>query len=223
VDTGASELERKPRPEPRWPRILALITLIAVPILLPDRFQLLPAWILPAFATIFLVAVAVTDAERTTRRSKQLRASAIGFISVMILAGSLYTIRLTRELIVGGAVTQSAEALLSTSALIWTYNNIIFGFLYWELDSGGPAARAMHPPRLPDLAFPQHMQPDIAPTTWRPMFIDYQYLGWTNATAFSPTDTMPLVAWAKVTMALQSLISLLLLSLVLARAISVLA
>jgi hypothetical protein len=96
-----------------------------------------------------------------------------------------------------------------------------FALLYWELDSGGAAARAHRLPRHADFAFPQQLNPDIAPAGWRPRFIDYLYLGFTNATAFSPTDTMPLAPWAKVAMTVQSLISLAILGLVVARAVNV--
>ena len=92
----------------------------------------------------------------------------------------------------------------------------------WELDGGGAAARAHGLPRYPDLAFPQQLNPNIAAPGWRPRFIDYLYLGFTNATALSPTDAMPLASWAKIAMTLQSLISLALLALVIARAVNVL-
>jgi hypothetical protein len=101
-------------------------------------------------------------------------------------------------------------------------NVIAFSLLYWELDGGGAAARAHRMPRAPDLAFPQQLNPAIAPPDWRPRFIDYLYLGLTSSTAFSPTDVMPLVPWAKVAMGLQGLISLAVLGLVIARAVNVL-
>ena len=93
--------------------------------------------------------------------------------------------------------------------------------LYWELDGGGAAARAHHLPTHNDFAFPQHQNPRIASPDWRPRFIDYLYLGFTNATAFSPTDAMPLAAWAKIAMAVQALVSIGILGLVIARAVNV--
>jgi len=92
--------------------------------------------------------------------------------------------------------------------------------LYWELDGGGAAARAHEPPRYPDLAFPQQLNPIIGPPDWRPRFVDYVYLSFTNSTAFSPTDVMPLVPWAKLAMAVQATISLAILGLVIARAVN---
>ena len=100
-------------------------------------------------------------------------------------------------------------------------NNIAFSLLYWELDSGGAAARAQRRRTRPDFAFPQQLNPELGWTDWQPRFIDYLYLGFTNATAFSPTDVMPLVPWAKIAMGIQSLISLGILGLVIARAVNV--
>jgi len=91
-----------------------------------------------------------------------------------------------------------------------------------DLSSGGAAARAHGLPPYPDFAFPQQLNPQIVAPGWRPRFIDYLYLGFTNATALSPTDAMPLAAWAKIAMTVQSLISLALLAFVIARAVDVL-
>jgi hypothetical protein len=100
---------------------------------------------------------------------------------------------------------------------------IAFGFLYWELDSGGPGERAHTELQYPDIAFPQQLNPDVAPPGWRPLFVDYLYLGLTNALAFSPTDAMPLATWAKLAMSIESLASLAILGLVIARAVNILA
>jgi uncharacterized membrane protein len=94
--------------------------------------------------------------------------------------------------------------------------------LYWELDGGGAAERARAHLAYPDFAFPQQLTPGIAPPGWRPRYFDHLYLAFTNATAFSPTDVMPLVPWAKLAMTVQSTLSLLLLGLVVARAVNVL-
>ena len=100
--------------------------------------------------------------------------------------------------------------------------NLAFAFVYWEFDSGGPLARVERSARYPDLAFPQQLNPELATPSWRPRFVDYLYLGFTNDTAFSPTDVMPLVPWAKAAMALQATVSLVVIGLVLARAVNVL-
>ena len=101
-------------------------------------------------------------------------------------------------------------------------NVIIFSLWYWELDRGGPAERAARSPVRPSFAFPEDAMPEMAPPGWLPRYPDYLYLSFTNATAFSPTDTLPVMTWAKMTMMVQSAVSLVTGILVLARAINVL-
>ncbi len=117
-------------------------------------------------------------------------------------------------------MTNEAGPLLLAGAKVWLGNNVAFAFLYWEFDSGGPAERAHGMPPYPDFAFPQQTSPDLAPPGWRPEFIDYLYVAFTTANAFSPTDTMPMVHWAKVAMGSQALISFAVVGLVIARAVN---
>ena len=131
------------------------------------------------------------------------------------------TLQLIDDLIHGGAVTNSASELLEAGTIVWASNNIAFALLYWELDGGGAAARAHNLPTAHGFAFPQQLNPGIGRPEWRPRFIDYLYLAFTNATAFSPTDVMPLAPWAKITMAIQAIVSLGILGLVIARAVNV--
>jgi hypothetical protein len=112
--------------------------------------------------------------------------------------------------------------LLAAGGVVWASNLLAFSLLYWELDSGGAAARAHDAHPFSDFAFPQQLSPEVAPPGWRPQFIDYLYLGLTCSTAFSPTDVMPLTPWAKVAMGGQSLVSLVVVGLVVARAVNVL-
>jgi hypothetical protein len=140
-----------------------------------------------------------------------------------VLAALVSTAVLITSLVKGTEVTDSADSLLASGTLVWSGNALVFGLLYWQLDSGGPLARHRSPPPYPDFAFTQQMSPDLAPAGWRPRYVDYFILGITTSTAFSPTDVMPMVAWAKLTMALQSLISLSVIGLVIARAVNVFA
>jgi hypothetical protein len=145
----------------------------------------------------------------------------IVLVSVIVLGALWATVQLIGDLIHGGPETNSATDLLEAGTIVWVSNNIAFALLYWELDGGGAATRAHHLPTHADLAFPQQLNLRIAPPGWRPRFIDYLYLGFTNATALSPTDVMPLAPWAKIAMAVQSLVSLGLLGLFIARAVNV--
>jgi hypothetical protein len=164
----------------------------------------------------------VSDPIRISRRSRELRAISIALVVALVLGTLWATGQLIDDLIHGGPETNSAGALLAAGSVVWVSNNIAFALLYWELDGGGAAVRAHRVSGHFDLAFPQQLNPRIATPNWQPRFIDYLYLGFTNATAFSPTDVMPLVPWAKITMAIQSVISLALLGLVIARAVNVL-
>jgi uncharacterized membrane protein len=199
----------------------AVLAAMVLTILLPATLRVGPQWVLPLIEGLLLVAVVAGDPARITRRSRELRALSIGLVSVLVLGALAATLQLIDDLIHGGAVTNSASELLEAGTVVWVSNNIAFALLYWELDGGGAAARAHQLPTHADFAFPQQLNPRIAPPDWRPRFIDYLYLGFTNATAFSPTDVMPLAPWAKIAMTVQSLVSLGILGLVIARAVNV--
>jgi hypothetical protein len=178
--------------------------------------------LLPLIELLLLVGVVIGDPVEITRRSRWLRGLSIGLVVVLVFGSLWETVVLISDLIQGGPETNSAGDLLQAGSIVWVSNNIAFSLLYWELDGGGAAARAHHEQARPDLAFPQQLNPELRYDDWQPRFIDYLYLGFTNATAFSPTDVMPLVPWAKITMAVQSVISLSILGLVIARAVNVL-
>jgi hypothetical protein len=199
-----------------------VVAALVLTILLPTEWRLGPPWAVPAVEGVLLLALIVGDPGAINKRSSVLRGLSIALVAVLITQSLWSTARLIDDIVTGGPHTSSAGALLAAGSIVWASNNIAFALLYWELDGGGAAARAQGLPRYPDLAFPQLIQPDLAPPDWRPRFIDYLYLGFTNATAFSPTDVMPLVPWAKIAMTVQSVISLAILGLVVARAVNVL-
>jgi hypothetical protein len=147
----------------------------------------------------------------------------VGNVLILSLAAVtlIATCVLIGDLIRGAPVTEKASTLLASGALIWIGNVMVFSLLYWQFDSGGPLARFRRDRPYPDFAFTQHMSPELAPPGWRPLYVDYLILGLTTSTAFSPTDVMPVSTWAKLTMALQSIISLMVVGLVIARAVNV--
>jgi hypothetical protein len=207
--------------EARWPMAGAVLAAMVLTILLPAAVRPGPWWLLPLIEGVLLVIVIAGDPGRISRRSRELRLVSIVLVSVLVVASMWATALLIDDLIHGGPETNSAGDLLEAGSVVWVSNNIAFALLYWELDGGGAAARAHHLPAHADLAFPQQLNPQVAPPDWRPRFIDYLYLGFTNATAFSPTDVMPLVPWAKITMAVQAVVSIGILGLVIARAVNV--
>lgn len=207
--------------ESRWPSTLTLLVAIVVPFLLPDRFSLAPKWIGPALLLLLLVAHMIADPGRIDRQTRTSHAIAIGLVVVLAVVAATQAIVLIGEMVAGNKALDDAESLLSSGALVWLNTIIAFTFLYWELDGGGPAARAHRTPSYPDFAFAEHMNPALAPPDWRPMFVDYLYLGLTSATAFSAADVVPLRHWAKLAMGAQALLSLTILGLVVARAVNI--
>ena len=198
----------------------AVLAAIALTLLLPDDLRLGPVWLLPVVDAGLLVLVIVGDPGRIDRRSNAVRTMSIALVAVLVLGATSATVQLIDQLMNGGSVTRSAEALLAAGATVWSANAIAFALLYWELDGGGSAARAHGLPTHPDFAFPQQLNPELAPPGWRPLFVDYLYLAFTNSTALSPTDTMPMAPWAKLAMMAQSLVSLAILGLVVANAVN---
>ncbi|MFE5809501.1 hypothetical protein [Streptomyces sp. NPDC056491] len=201
----------------------AVIASAVLTLLLPDDLRLGPRWALPLAEGLLLVALISGDPGRISRRSTVLRSVAVALVVVLVGSAIWSTVQLIDDLIHGGHETNSANALLLAGGSVWASTVLAFSLLYFELDSGGPAARAHHMPPTPALAFPQQLSPELNAPHWRPHYIDYLYLGFTNSTALSPTDVMPLAPWAKSVMTLQSILSLMILGLVVARAVNVLA
>ncbi|MGH4007224.1 MAG: hypothetical protein ACRDTH_03475 [Pseudonocardiaceae bacterium] len=156
------------------------------------------------------------------RESRTLRATYLTLTGLLSLVNIWSTTRLALGLVHEGGAEPDAGALLGPGAAIWLTNIIVFGLWYWQFDRGGPAARAHARKVVPDFQFVQMQNPEPAGRDWKPEFIDYLYLSYTNATSFSPTDVMPLSRWAKLTMLAQSLISLITMALVIARAVNIL-
>ena len=207
--------------EARWPMVGAIVAAMVLTVLLPDDIRLGPRWVLPAIEGLLLAAVLAVDPRSVTRRSREVRVLSIGLVSVLVIGALWSTVLLIDDLIHGGTEVNSAGDLLEAGTAVWVSNNIAFALLYWELDGGGAAERTLGAPTYPDLAFPQQLNPRIGPPGWQPRFLDYLYLSFTNATAFSPTEVMPLVPWAKTAMAVQAAVSLGILGLVIARAVNI--
>jgi uncharacterized membrane protein len=209
--------------ESRWPPVAALVAFMAlnigVRIWLPSDSLVRVPWLLPAIEAVLLVALLAADPASLARRARWLRRVAVTLVVILVAAALWATVLLVYDLIKGLGVTNSPGQLLASGALVWLGNNLSFALLYWMIDSGGPTARSRQPSPV-DFAFTQHMSPELAPPGWRPVFLDYLHLGFTNATAFSPTDVMPLTHRAKYTMLVQSCVALALFGLIVARAVN---
>lgn len=142
-------------------------------------------------------------------------------LTALVSGANVYSLYALSHLLLHKDVT-NGRGLIVSGVLIWLTNFLIFALWYWEMDRGGPGKRAAGHDQQPDFLFPQMSDDRIEPRDWRPRFIDYLYVSLTNATAFSPTDTMPLSAAAKSTMGLQSLVSLVTIGLIVSRAVNIL-
>jgi uncharacterized membrane protein len=208
--------------EPRWHVALAVTAAIFLQWPLPGRLVLFrPTWLLPVLEGALLVILVALDKSSIDRESMVLRSLGLAAVTILSVANAWSAVRLVMELI-NGTVGNSAGPLLTSGAVIWLTNVIVFAVWYWELDRGGPAERAHGTREWPDFMFPQMTSPDMAPKDWEPSFPDYAYVAFTNATAFSPTDTMPMTRWAKTAMTLQSMVSIAVVALVVARAVNIL-
>jgi hypothetical protein len=209
--------------ESRWPIAIALLGYmaanIALRVWLPHEGAIRLPWLIPAIEATLLVALLVGDPGRLARRAHWARRVAVVLVVVLVLAALWATSVLVYDLVEGKGVTNSPSELLASGAVVWLGNNLAFALLYWLMDSGGPIARARSLAPV-DFAFTQHMSPELAPSGWRPVFLDYLHLGFTNATAFSPTDVMPLSHRAKYTMLVQATVALALFGLIVARAVN---
>ena len=227
TSTASGPHEERLLLEPRWPIAATLGFFIAVSIVLriavPHRSSLGPDWLVPAVEIGLLIVLLAADPARVSGRRRWLRRLAIALVTLLGCAALASTVKLIVDLVEGTTVTNSASDLLASGAVIWLGNVLVFSLFYWLLDSGGPLARYHGERPYPDFAFTQQMSPELAPPGWRPQYVDYLILGLTTSTAFSPTDVMPMAWWAKLTMALQSLISLTVVGLVIARAVNVFA
>ena len=220
---AAETAAESPIGESRWPPAAALVVYmalnIAVRVWLPNQSAVRVPWLVPAVEALLLVALLAGNPGRLARRTRWARRIVLTLVVVLVVSALWATVLLIYDLIKGKGVTNDPSELLASGALIWLGNNLSFALLYWLLDSGGPIARSTHA-GPPDFAFPQQLSPELAPDEWRPVFLDYLHLGFTNATAFSPTDVMPLTHRAKFTMLIQATVALALFGLIVARAVN---
>ncbi|MGW2696448.1 hypothetical protein [Streptomyces sp. NPDC001296] len=206
--------------ESRWAVTAAVLGAVALQLLLPERLAFRPEWLLPALELLLLVLLLPAHRARTKRTTSLLRGCGLTLAGIVSLANGWSAVLLIRGL-VRGTEGGDARTLLMTAAAIWLTNVIVFALWYWEWDRGGPGARAEGGSDCPDFLFPQMQSKELTQADWEPAFADYLYVSFTNATAFSPTDTMPLSRWAKLLMASQASISLLTLALVVARSVNI--
>jgi uncharacterized membrane protein len=200
---------------------LAVLFTILLQVGAPKSGRVIPWWVLPSVELALLAVVILMDPGRIDDRNPSVRRATIALIAVMTFATVVGVIVLMVDILdeIAGI---SANSLLGRGAALWVTNIIVFSFWFWIFDRGGPAERAAGSKVPPSFAFPEDATPELVPAGWRPEYHDYLYLAFTNATAFSPTDTLPVQPWAKMAMMAESAISLVTAIMVIARAINVL-
>jgi hypothetical protein len=200
--------------------VLALVSLHANWELLGHRLWWI--WLIVAAPYVLLSATLLFGLGRLLRHDRR-REIVIGLLGVVWFFNVLGVAVLVVSLVSHTAVNITGRQLLMSGGVVWLANAIAFGLAYWELDSGGPVARALtKEPRKPDFQFPQDENPQLAREGWAPRLMDYFYVSLTNAMAFSPTDSMPLTRPAKTLMAAESTLSAVTILLVAARAVNIL-
>jgi uncharacterized membrane protein len=218
---GLSRVEAEiERADPFWPAQVTIAAALALYFALPGKLTLGPSWLIPALEALLLVGLIVSTPRGEMRHSQGRRGIAFVLLGLVSVSNFVSLAFLVHFLVQGGRT--GGHALILAGTQVWMTNVLVFALWFWELDRGGPVSRAFDEYPEYDFMFPQMSDPEWAPKGWKPNFVDYLYTSFTNATAFSPTDTMPLTAWAKLLMLVQSLASLVTIGLVAARAVNIL-
>lgn len=210
-----------PTSEPFWPAQATIIAAIGLQVSLPERLTVGPSWLVPAFEGLLLAGmIIVTPNEAEEEHPRRRRVALV--LTALVGAANIYSLGALTHFLLHHHPPGGRELIIA-GTLIWLTNFLIFGLWYWQMDRGGPGKRATGKDGAPDFLFPQMSDDRIEPQRWRPKFIDYMYVSLTNATAFSPTDAMPLSQVAKITMGVQALVSLVTIGLIVSRAVNILA
>ena len=180
------------------------------------------AWLVVAAPYVFLAGTLVFGLGRLLRHDSR-REIVIVLLALVWAFNVLGVVMLVISLVSSAGLQMTGRQLLFGGGAVWLTDAVAFGLAFWELDCGGPVARALATgPRKPDFQFPQDDNPQLAREGWTPRLWDYFYVSLTNSIAFSPTDVMPLTRPAKTLMAAESTLSAITVLLVGARAVNIL-
>jgi hypothetical protein len=203
----------------RWPAELALVVCAGLYVVLPDRLVVGPRWLLPVLIILPLGPLA-WHRRRTSELSALARRTTIALVALINAANVVSMVLLVHHLLVAHVV--QGRDLVYSAVSVWFTNVIVYGLWFWEIDRGGPALRATAAEGPPDIQFPQMENPQLAPPGWTPGFVDYLYTAFANGTSFAPADALPLSARAKALFAAESMVSLVTIAVVAARAVNIL-
>jgi hypothetical protein len=220
-----------------WLARASVVVVAVLQLLLVNRLGIEPRWLAPLLEMSLIIPlsaatawtqsnVRAASADRhwvsVARQRRAIRLVALFITALITILNSAALLHLVTALLSGGA-KENGQSLLLDALNLWFTNVIAFTLWYWSIDRGGPASRGITRKEVDDFLFPQMTLEQSDPNrNWSPGFIDYLFLSFTNATAFSPTDTLPLTPRAKLLMMAQSGISLMTIALVAARAVNIL-
>ena len=208
-------------PERRWPMAIAVLVALGLHLLLPADFKVSPTWLYPAAIVGLLIALVAGDPGLIDRERPWLRSTTNAMIVLIVASNLLAGFRLVQGIFQHAQFYDDAYQLLGIGAVIWAINVLAFALWFWDVDGGGAAARARRGAWAdPAFVFPEMALERLVAAGWFPRFADYLVLSFYTATAFSPTDVSAIKRWAKLIMVLESGASLLLATLVLAKAIN---
>jgi uncharacterized membrane protein len=221
MSTTATKDTPKTQPEHRWAVAISIAFALTLYFFIPQKYQPIPHWIVPSLGVLMLIPQFILNPVRFVKERPWARWTSIALSIIMVLVNQVTIVLVIHDLVTGST---TGPVVLLTAGQVWVTNVIVFAFVYWELDLGGPFARRLHNARdsvQMDFRFPQH---DGAPgnKNWEPGFFDYLYFSMSNMMAFSPTDVMPMTTRAKALMGYQALTGFVLLALVISRAINIL-
>ena len=209
--------------ESRWPMALAVLAAGGLRAALPPQLRSGDArWAFIVILVALLAVLVVADPGRIDRDSTLLRVMTGTLIGLISAVNAVAAVRLVAGIIDAVKFSTNANVLLASGGAIWLSNVITFGLWYWDLDRGGAAARARRSGRQPAFVFPEMVNAQYVRPGWYPKFVDYLYLSFSTATAFSPTDVSAIRPWAKLMMMAEEAISLLVAILVVSRAVNIL-
>jgi uncharacterized membrane protein len=218
-----ADAEQGNRYEHRWPVAITILVVIGLLALLPGRIKLFPQWFPYAIGLVEIIPIVGVELTKGNRRWIRFERIVTLLFVLLIVVGTLVNLASLIQKMIQQSTEIGGLQLFASSIAVWTTNILAFSMLYWQIDSGGPEARMNHSGKRPDFLFSQQSaQAEVVPSDWRPDYVDYLYLAFTTATAFSPTDVLPMTSRSKLLMMLNSSISLLTLVVVAARAINIL-
>lgn len=201
---------------PKWAAVIGALAIGVLYLALPGHLTFGPSWIPLALEILLFIPLIFSWATRRPLKQRTIRLLALLLLGV-VTTGLAISITL---LVITLPTNRQASTLLSSAALLWCSNILVFALWYWEIDCGGPHQRFHSDHQAVDLMFPQQI--DGNKTGWAPQFVDYLFVAFTGATALSPTDTYPLTRKAKALMMIEAMLSIIIIILLAARAVNIL-